>query len=308
MLKLRLKKFGKKQEASYRIVASDSKKRRDGRPVEELGFYNPRTDETRLNEPAIINRLEQGAQPTKTVRSILEKADILRPVGSNNNVTNPPKLVPSRFRQSTTKSNNKPRGSSLPTPKKVNVQSGDVPLKSKAKTKNNQSNHKYLEPKYINIWTTKTTGELVKQLKVNVSYNMNFMIGKPVKNRLTIDASSEIIDPSALDNDGLRTDWVVSSSTIKLETLKDKPSISIISLPLAEHSVEIAQFSLFIPTQDDSKTIKLLITPLVSKDMSMDILIYARGELFRQLTIELDADEISESSEVTEPSVLTIEC
>jgi small subunit ribosomal protein S16 len=53
-----------------------STSRRDGRPLEELGFYNPRTDETRLDVPAIIQRLKQGAQPTDTVRSLLEKAQV----------------------------------------------------------------------------------------------------------------------------------------------------------------------------------------------------------------------------------------
>ena len=81
MIKLRLKRFGKKREVSYRIVAMKSSDRRDGRPLEELGFYNPRTDETRLNVDAIVRRLNQGAQPTDTVRLILERASILeRPV------------------------------------------------------------------------------------------------------------------------------------------------------------------------------------------------------------------------------------
>jgi small subunit ribosomal protein S16 len=81
MIKLRLKRFGKKREVSYRIVAMKSSDRRDGRPLEELGFYNPRTDETRLNVDAIVRRLQQGAQPTDTVRHILERASILeRPV------------------------------------------------------------------------------------------------------------------------------------------------------------------------------------------------------------------------------------
>jgi small subunit ribosomal protein S16 len=76
MIKLRLKRFGKKREVSYRIVATDSRSRRDGRPLEELGFYNPRTDETRLNVPAIVKRLQNGAQPTETVRHILTKAKV----------------------------------------------------------------------------------------------------------------------------------------------------------------------------------------------------------------------------------------
>ena len=80
MIKLRSKKFGKKQEASYRIVAALSTSRRDGRPIEELGFYNPRTDETKLNIPAIVKRLKEGAQPTETVRSILRKADVFNQI------------------------------------------------------------------------------------------------------------------------------------------------------------------------------------------------------------------------------------
>ena len=76
MMKLRLKRFGKKFEASYRIVAVNSTSRRDGRPLEELGFYNPRTKETRLDVPAIVTRIKQGAQPTDTVRRILEKAKV----------------------------------------------------------------------------------------------------------------------------------------------------------------------------------------------------------------------------------------
>jgi small subunit ribosomal protein S16 len=85
MIKLRLKRFGKKREASYRIIAMNSRDRRDGRPLEELGFYNPRTDETRLEVPAILRRLQQGAQPTKTVHRILEKANIFEQLKAESN-------------------------------------------------------------------------------------------------------------------------------------------------------------------------------------------------------------------------------
>ena len=77
MIKLRLKRFGKKREASFRLVACNSTSRRDGRPLEELGFYNPRTKETRLNTEAIRARLEQGAQPTDSVLSLLERGGLV---------------------------------------------------------------------------------------------------------------------------------------------------------------------------------------------------------------------------------------
>ncbi|AFY49411.1 ribosomal protein S16 [Nostoc sp. PCC 7524] len=82
MIKLRLKRYGKKREASYRIVAMNSLSRRDGRPLEELGFYNPRTDEVRLDVPGIVKRLQQGAQPTDTVRRILQKANVFEQVSA----------------------------------------------------------------------------------------------------------------------------------------------------------------------------------------------------------------------------------
>ncbi len=77
MIKLRLKRFGNKREASFRLVACNSTSRRDGRPLEELGFYNPRTKETRLDTERLRTRLDQGAQPTDAVRSLLEKGGLI---------------------------------------------------------------------------------------------------------------------------------------------------------------------------------------------------------------------------------------
>ncbi|MDX2097315.1 MAG: 30S ribosomal protein S16 [Leptolyngbyaceae cyanobacterium bins.59] len=77
MIRLRLKRYGKKREASYRIVAVQSTSRRDGRPLEELGFYDPRKDEVKLNVEGILTRLKQGAQPTDTVRRLLQNANVI---------------------------------------------------------------------------------------------------------------------------------------------------------------------------------------------------------------------------------------
>lgn len=77
MLKIRLKKYGRKGQASYRIVVIPSQTRRDGRSIEELGFYNPHTNETNLNISRIQIRLNQGAQPTETVKNLLKKASVI---------------------------------------------------------------------------------------------------------------------------------------------------------------------------------------------------------------------------------------
>ncbi len=77
MIKIRLKRFGKKRAASYRIVAINSRDRRDGRPLAELGFFNPISDEVSLKTEEITQWLKNGAQPSDTVRSILRRANII---------------------------------------------------------------------------------------------------------------------------------------------------------------------------------------------------------------------------------------
>jgi small subunit ribosomal protein S16 len=72
----RLKRFGKKHQPSYRIIAIDSRARREGRPLEELGYYNPRTKETVLETAGLLKWLRRGAKPTDTVDSLLRKAGI----------------------------------------------------------------------------------------------------------------------------------------------------------------------------------------------------------------------------------------
>jgi small subunit ribosomal protein S16 len=75
MIKLRLKRFGKKNQSSFRVVAVNSTSRRNGEPLEELGFYNPRTKETRLDMGRIRERIKNGAQPTETIKNLLKKVE-----------------------------------------------------------------------------------------------------------------------------------------------------------------------------------------------------------------------------------------
>nr|YP_010615518.1 ribosomal protein S16 [Sium ventricosum]WAU33529.1 ribosomal protein S16 [Sium ventricosum] len=83
MVKLRLKRCGRKQRAVYRIVAIDVRSRREGRDLRNVGFYDPIKNQSYLNVPAIINFLEKGAQPTGTVRDILKKAEFFKELGPN---------------------------------------------------------------------------------------------------------------------------------------------------------------------------------------------------------------------------------
>nr|YP_009486692.1 ribosomal protein S16 [Piliostigma thonningii]AWB12915.1 ribosomal protein S16 [Piliostigma thonningii] len=76
MVKLRLKRCGRKQRAVYRIVAIDVRSRREGRDLGKVGFYDPIKNQSYLNIPIILYFLEKGAQPTRTVQDILKKANV----------------------------------------------------------------------------------------------------------------------------------------------------------------------------------------------------------------------------------------
>nr|YP_010595256.1 ribosomal protein S16 [Guinardia delicatula]WAJ58127.1 ribosomal protein S16 [Guinardia delicatula] len=78
MLKLRLKKVGRKRQPSYRLVVMTSETRRDGRPVDEVGFYSPITKQSHFEVEKITKWLQNGAQPTETVASLLKKANIIQ--------------------------------------------------------------------------------------------------------------------------------------------------------------------------------------------------------------------------------------
>ena len=78
MLKLRLKRTGKKRFPSYRLVIMENKSRRDGRPIEEVGYYNPITKQSKFDSVKIEKWLNYGVKPTKTVFNLLKKAEIIR--------------------------------------------------------------------------------------------------------------------------------------------------------------------------------------------------------------------------------------
>lgn len=78
-VKIRMRRMGSKRKPFYRIVVADSRMPRDGRFIEEVGYYNPLTDpdEVKLEEDKIFEWLEKGAQPSDTVRSLLSKAGLM---------------------------------------------------------------------------------------------------------------------------------------------------------------------------------------------------------------------------------------
>lgn len=81
-VRLRLTRIGKKKQPSYRIIATDSQSPRDGRQIERLGHYNPRTEPPTLqvNLERVDYWLSVGASPSETVASLIRRARATRPV------------------------------------------------------------------------------------------------------------------------------------------------------------------------------------------------------------------------------------
>ena len=79
-VKLRLKRMGAKKAPFYRIVAADSRFPRDGRSIETIGSYNPTTEPATvvLDKELALKWLRNGAQPSDTVRNMLQAAGVMK--------------------------------------------------------------------------------------------------------------------------------------------------------------------------------------------------------------------------------------
>lgn len=78
-VKLRLTRMGAKKRPTYRIVATDSRRPRDGQYLELIGTYAPiEADSVKINEEVALKWLNEGAQPTDTVKNLFSKAGIMK--------------------------------------------------------------------------------------------------------------------------------------------------------------------------------------------------------------------------------------
>jgi len=73
MVKIRLKRLGAHKNPFYRVVVADGRYARNGRFIEEIGYYNPMADEVKIDNDAAKKWIANGAQPTDTVKALLKK-------------------------------------------------------------------------------------------------------------------------------------------------------------------------------------------------------------------------------------------
>ena len=76
-VKMRLRRMGAKKAPFYRVIVADSRSPRDGRFIEEIGYFNPRSDELKIDAEKAQTWIKNGAQPTDTVRALLKKSNII---------------------------------------------------------------------------------------------------------------------------------------------------------------------------------------------------------------------------------------
>ena len=78
-VKMRLRRLGAKKAPFYRVIVADSRSPRDGRFIEEIGYYNPMTNpaEIKIDAEKAKKWIANGAQPTETVKSLLKKSGIV---------------------------------------------------------------------------------------------------------------------------------------------------------------------------------------------------------------------------------------
>ncbi len=75
MVKIRLKRMGYKRNPIFRIVVIDVRSKREGAPIEELGNYNPKRKELKLDKAKALEWVKKGAQPTETVKYLIANCD-----------------------------------------------------------------------------------------------------------------------------------------------------------------------------------------------------------------------------------------
>ena len=79
-VKIRLRRMGAKKAPFYRVVVADSRYPRDGRFIEEIGYFNPMTEpnEIKIDAEKAAKWIANGAQPTDTVKALLKKCDVIK--------------------------------------------------------------------------------------------------------------------------------------------------------------------------------------------------------------------------------------
>lgn len=105
MVKIRLSRFGKKKEAHYRIVVVEARTKRDGYYIDQVGYYNPRTNPSTITfeKEKVMDWMKKGAQPTDTVKGLMIKEGLMEKDFVEKKAPAKAKKTPAKTKESTKK-------------------------------------------------------------------------------------------------------------------------------------------------------------------------------------------------------------
>ncbi len=162
------------------------------------------------------------------------------------------------------------------------------------------------DERHINVWISRRSKDASLPLQPGKAYKINFKVGLPVESNL-LGGPEIAIHPSEVPSHGLDTEWIIESTTVKLEALT--PDTIVTSTEMESSKLWRAKFSLFIPSNKESKTLRLKFTPQAVEDVQINIiniLIYDRKELYRQFKIKfiVEGSQVVSSAPVPESAMI----
>ncbi|MBV8315064.1 MAG: zinc-dependent alcohol dehydrogenase [Planctomycetaceae bacterium] len=138
--------------------------------------------------------------------------------------------------------------------------------------------------KAVLAWISDREKTHPEPLQVGEWYILNFMLGRPGLPTLAMGRDAEI-PMSDIPESGLDTEWVVSSEMVRLDAVPGDSWVE--RETIGESELWVARFSLHIPREGNSETRRVRVAPANAKHARLDVLVFSRGELYRQFGIDL---------------------
>jgi ElaB/YqjD/DUF883 family membrane-anchored ribosome-binding protein len=142
--------------------------------------------------------------------------------------------------------------------------------------------------KLIRAWIAELEDNPHVPLRVRCPYTLNFKVGQPDENNL-LDSEKAVVPESEIPDEGLDTEWIVTSNTVRLADITDVTTVS--TEQLEGTTVWLARFSLHIPKHEESVIRQLRIEPLQTQQVELDVRINVRGASYRQFKVELSVED-----------------
>jgi hypothetical protein len=159
--------------------------------------------------------------------------------------------------------------------------------------------------RHISVWISERMDNPFMPLRLGDQYTLNLKIGEAVLASLLKDMDTKV-PPSEVPREGLKTCWVITSSTMELAALTDRTTATVSD---ATGSIRVwsAQFPLELPYEGDSEISQLKVTPRVANGAGFEVLIYVRQEIYRQFSVKLAVRKPTASTTWDRKKVTTVE-